>query len=97
MHAIAPYSIRFFDPNSTAIKIEDRYSKLDKVGAYDAFNILEDYFKRVDDKFVIAEDAKQVYRFKGMVADPAKRQVAGWFEVGSYGVKNDIIDGGCRN
>jgi hypothetical protein len=92
MHAIAPYSIRFFDPNSAAKRIEDRYSKLDKVGAYDAFKILEDYFGRLDDKFVIAEDTKQVYRFKGMKVFPVTRQVAGWFEVGSYGVKNDIID-----
>lgn len=92
MHAIAPYSIRFFDPNSAAKKIEDRYSKLDKVGAYDAFKVLVDYFNRVDDKFVIAEDTKQVFRFKGMTIYAAQRQVAGWFEVGSYGVKNDIID-----
>lgn len=92
MHSIAPYSIRFFDPNSTAKEIEDRYSKLDKVGAHDALKILQDYFNRVDDKFVIVEDTKQVYRFKGMKAFPARRQIAGWFEVGSYGVKNDIID-----
>lgn len=92
MHAIAPYSIRFFDPNSAAKNIEDRYSKLDKVGAQDAFKILQDYVNRLDDKFVIVEDTKQVYRFKGMKVDVAKRQIAGWFEVGSYGVKNDIID-----
>ena len=92
MHAIAPYSIRFFDPNSTAKNIEDRYSKLDKVGAHDAFKVLQDYVNRLDDKFVIAEDTKQVYRFKGMKVFAAKRHIAGWFEVGSYGVKNDIID-----
>lgn len=92
MHAIAPYSIRFYDPNSTEKNIEDRYSKLDKIGAYDAFKVLEDYVNRLDDKFVIVEETKQVYRFKGMKAFPARRQVAGWFEVGSYGVKNDIID-----
>lgn len=92
MHAIAPYSIRFFDPNSSAKNIEDRYSKLDKIGAYDAFKILENYVSRLDDKFIIVEDTKQVYRFKGMKVYSSKRQVAGWFEVGSYGVKNDIID-----
>ncbi|WP_334597472.1 hypothetical protein [Pseudomonas alvandae] len=92
MHAIAPYSIRIFDPNNTAKNIEDRYAILDKVGAHDAFKILADYFNRVDDKFVIVDESKQVYRFKGMKVVPAKRQIAGWFEVGSYGVKNDIID-----
>ncbi|PXX53266.1 hypothetical protein SAMN05660489_05976 [Pseudomonas sp. LAMO17WK12:I10] len=92
MHAIAPYSIRFYDPNSNEKNIEDRYSKLDKIGAYDAFKVLEDYVNRLDDKFVIVEETKQVYRFKGMKTFPERRQVAGWFEVGSYGVKNDIID-----
>lgn len=92
MHAIAPYSIRFFDPNSTASKIEDRYSKLDKVGAHDALKVLGDYVVGLDGKFIVDENSKQVYRFKGMKVSATKRQVAGWFEVGSYGVKNDIID-----
>ncbi|MBX8549645.1 hypothetical protein K5D68_08620 [Pseudomonas cichorii] len=92
MHAISPYSLRIYNPNSTEKNIEDRYSKLDKVGAKDAFKILEDYISALDEKFVIVEESKQVYRFKGMKVYSNKRQVAGWFELGSYGVKNDIID-----
>lgn len=92
MHAIAPYSIRFYNPNSTAKNVEDRYAKLDKVGSEDAFKVLTKYVKGLDDKFVIIEDSKQVYRFFGMKIYYEKRQIAGWFEAGSYGVKNDIID-----
>lgn len=92
MHAIAPYCIRFYNPNSTEKNVEDRYAKLDKLGSFDAFQLLADFADKLDDKFVIVESTKQVYRFKGMKVDAVKRQVAGFFEVGSYGVKNDIID-----
>lgn len=92
MHAISPYSIRIYNPNSTEKNVEDRYSKLDKVGVHDAFEVLKAYVEALKEEFVIVEATKQVYRFKGMVVNATKRQVSGWFEVGSYGVKNDIID-----
>jgi hypothetical protein len=92
MHAIAPYCIRFYNPNSTEKNVEDRYAKLDKLGSFDAFQLLANFADKLDDKFIIVESTKQVYRFKGMKVDAVKRQVAGFFEVGSYGVKNDIID-----
>lgn len=92
MHAISPYSLRIYNPHSAEKKLEDRYSKLDKVGGHDGFDVLKKYVEGLNEDFVIVEASKQVYRFKGMVVKPAKRQVTGWFEVGSYGVKNDIID-----
>lgn len=92
MHAIAPYSIRFFNPNSTEKLVENRYAKLDKLGAYDAFAVLCAFVDKLDDKFTIVDDSKQVYRFFNMKKFPKSREVVGWFEAGSYGVKNDIID-----
>lgn len=92
MHAIAPYSIRFFDPNNAAKNIEDRYAVLDKLGAHDAYTVLCDFVRGLDDQFSIDEVGKQVYRFFEMKTFDATREVAGWFESGSYGYKNDIID-----
>ncbi|MBH3422869.1 hypothetical protein [Pseudomonas gessardii] len=92
MHSIAPYSIRCFNPYSAARNIDERYSILDKVGQFDAYKIFQDFLVAQDDKFKIVEDTKQVYRFYGMKFYEDKREIAGWFEAGYYGVKNDIID-----
>jgi hypothetical protein len=92
MHSIAPYSIRCFNPHDGAKDIHDRYSVLDKVGQFDTYKVFQDFLIAQDDKFKIAEDTKQVYRFFGMKFYEAEREIAGWFESGYYGVKNDIID-----
>ncbi|NMY85160.1 hypothetical protein HBR93_13705 [Pseudomonas sp. WS 5411] len=92
MHSIAPYSIRCFNPYSAARNIDERYSVLDKVGQFDAYKVFQDFLVAQDDKFKIVEDTKQVYRFYGMKFYEEKREIAGWFEAGYYGVKNDIID-----
>lgn len=92
MHSISPYSIRCFNPNSSAKNIEDRYAILDKVGSFDTFDVIHAYLAAQDDTFKILEKEKQVYRFFGMKFVKARRQIVGWFEAGSYGFKNDIID-----
>lgn len=92
MHSIAPYSIRCFNPYSAARNIDERYSILDKVGQFDAYKVFQDFLVAQDDKFKIVEDTKQVYRFYGMKFYEEKREIAGWFEAGYYGIKNDIID-----
>lgn len=92
MHSIAPYSIRCFNPYSAARNIDERYSILDKIGQFDAYKVFQDFLVAQDDKFKIVEDTKQVYRFYGMKFYEDKREIAGWFEAGYYGIKNDIID-----
>lgn len=92
MHSIAPYSIRCFNPYSAARNIDERYSILDKIGQFDAYKVFQDFLVAQDDKFKIVEDTKQVYRFYGMKFYEEKREIAGWFEAGYYGIKNDIID-----
>lgn len=92
MHSIAPYSIRCFNPYSAARNIDERYSILDKVGQFDAYKVFQDFLVAQDDRFKIVEDTKQVYRFYGMKFYEEKREIAGWFEAGYYGIKNDIID-----
>lgn len=87
MHSISPYSIRCFNPYS-----DERYSVLDKIGQYDAYDLFRDFITAQGDKFKIVEESKQVYRFFGMKYYPEARQMAGWFEAGTYGVKNKIID-----
>lgn len=92
MHSIAPYSIRCFNPYSDPKKGDERYAVLDKVGQFDVYSVFKDFISAQNDKFKIVEDSKQVYRFFGMKFYDDKREMAGWFEAGSYGVKNDIID-----
>ena len=92
MLSIAPYSIRCFNPNGAAENINDRYAILDKVGQFDTYDVFFEFINAQDEKFKIVENTKQVYRFFGFKFDKDKREIAGWFEAGSYGVKNDIID-----
>ncbi|HHM9149782.1 hypothetical protein GHU16_05885 [Pseudomonas aeruginosa] len=92
MHAMAPYSIRVYNPNLKGVKLEDRYALLDKVGQFDAYAVLRDHLLAQGEKFKLMEEDKQVYRYFGINANDQKREIAGWFEFGTYGVKNDIID-----
>lgn len=92
MHSIAPYSIRCFNPHGVAKDIENRYSVLNNVGQFDTYKVFQDFLIAQNDQFKIVEDTKQVYRFFGMKFYEAEREIAGWFEAGYYGVKNDIID-----
>ncbi|MET0082687.1 MAG: hypothetical protein ABW079_06705 [Sedimenticola sp.] len=91
MHSISPYMLRCFNQNLPG-KGNDKYSPLDKVGKYDTFHLLKSFIEAKQDNFKIVEDSKQVFRFQGMEYDEKKREIFGWFQVGSYGIKTDIIN-----
>ena len=91
MHAISPYLLRCFNPSLPG-KSDQKYAKLDMVGKYDTFQLLEAFISSNSSVFKIIEDSKQVYRFNDFTYDKANRQIYGWFQVGIYGVKNDIIN-----
>lgn len=91
MHSLSPYLLRCFN-SSLSGKIESRYSVLDKIGQYDAFDMLTTFIESKSQNFVNIENTKQVFRFSQFEFLPEKRLAYGWLESGSYGIKSDIID-----
>lgn len=91
MHSISPYLLRCFNPDLPG-KDHEKYAPLDRVGRYDLFTLLESFISNKQQNFIIVEESKQVYRFHKITIDAAKREIFGWFQVGTYGTKNDIIN-----
>ncbi len=91
MHAIAPYLFRCFN-NGLEGRIEERYSTLDNLGDKDLFYILRDFVVANTGAYKIIEETKQVYQFESLEINEEKREIFGWFNVGTYGMKTDIIN-----
>ncbi|EHH0683908.1 hypothetical protein MA615_004493 [Vibrio vulnificus] len=91
MHAIAPYSLRCYD-NTKEGRREDRYGRLDDIRGHDLYELLKDYMNNHIVKYHNIEDSKQVCIFSDVEFDDDKRQISGWFNVGSYGMQTEIID-----
>lgn len=91
MHAISPYMFRCYNNNIEG-KREQRYSALDKIGSHDFLLILKSFVTLNSSEYIINEKSKQVYQFSDIVFDSKKRELYCWFNVGSYGMKADIID-----
>lgn len=91
MHSVSPYMLRCFN-QSLPGKGNDKYSPLDKVGRYDIFDLLKSFIEAKQTNFKIVEASKQVYRFQEMTFDKRNREIFGWFQVGAYGIKTDIIN-----
>ncbi|HGF7509129.1 TPA: hypothetical protein AB5A35_001023 [Vibrio cholerae] len=91
MHSLAPYSFRCYNKN-LAGKLDQRYSTLDKIGQYDLFNILKTFIQNNSASYQIKDDTRQVYQFSNVVINENTREIYGWFNVGDYGIKTDIID-----
>lgn len=92
MHSVAPYTIRCFNPALTELAYNLRYAVLDQIGTHDAFLLLEEHINAHTKDFHIVEDKKQVFRFVDMNFNHAKREISGWFQAGSYGIKTEIIN-----
>ncbi len=91
MHEVAPYLFRSFNRGLQG-RIEERYSTLDNLGDYDLFYLLRDFLVANSGAYKIVEDTKQVYQFESLEFDDDKREIFGWFNVGTYGMKTDIIN-----
>jgi hypothetical protein len=91
MHSISPYLLRCFNPHLPG-KQHEKYAPLDRVGQYDTFSLLESFITARTTRFANVPESQQVYRFSNMVFDSRKREIYGWFQVGSYGTRTDIID-----
>ncbi len=91
MHSLAPYLIRCFNPGLPG-KPEDKYAALDKVGSHDTFELLTSFIKSKKNDFHVLDKTKQVYRFDRFSYDSDNRILYGWFQLGSFGIKSDIIN-----
>ncbi|MEZ8062107.1 MULTISPECIES: hypothetical protein [Vibrio] len=91
MHSVSPYSLRCFNKNLSG-EHEQRYSSLDNIKSYDLYYMLKDFIESNSDEYKLFEEAKQVCLFSDMTFDEHKRQISGWFNVGNYGMKTEIID-----
>jgi len=91
MHEVAPYLFRSFNKGLKG-RIEERYSTLDNIGNKDLFFLLRDFLIANSGAYKIVEDTKQVYQFESLQIDEDKREIFGWFNVGTYGMKTDIIN-----
>jgi len=91
MHAVAPYLFRCFNRGLEG-RIEERYSTLDNLGDRDLFYILRDFLLANTGAYKIVEESKQVYQFDDLQINEESREIYGWFNVGTYGMKTDIIN-----
>ncbi|MEQ1546510.1 hypothetical protein [Methyloglobulus sp.] len=92
MHSLSPYLMRCFNPQLQGNKIEDRYTILDKVGQFDTYVLIKEYIESKSVGYHLVEKSKQVFCFEGMEFDVENRLICGWFQVGHYGTKSDIIN-----
>lgn len=91
MHSVSPYLFRCYNKSLTG-RIELRYSTLDNLGTHDLYYLLRAFIEANSTSYKIVEDTKQVYQFESMTYNDATREISGWFNVGQYGIKTDIIN-----
>lgn len=92
MHSISPYLIRCFNPAIESKKAKDKYCVLDKIGQHDLYNLLKVFLSAKTENYQLVEDTKQVYKFSELSFNDETRHIYGWFQVGTYGMKTDIIN-----
>ncbi|MEI8641376.1 hypothetical protein P4S68_11015 [Pseudoalteromonas sp. Hal099] len=92
MHSVSPYLMRCFNPDADGKQQQQRYHTLDKIGNSDLFELLKDFINRNVGEYKIVENSKQVYQFSDLQYDDKTREITAWFNVGSYGMKADIIN-----
>ncbi|SGZ07295.1 Putative uncharacterized protein [Moritella viscosa] len=91
MHSISPYLLRCYNKDNGG-RTDQRYSTLDRIGQHDLFYLLQAFIEVNTQLYTIVDDEKLVYLFSNMVFDEQTREIYGWFNVGNYGIKTDIIN-----
>ncbi|GAB1619975.1 hypothetical protein AAOGI_00250 [Agarivorans albus] len=91
MHAISPYLFRCYNKELEG-RSDQRYSSLDNIGTKDLYVLLKDFINVNCNAYKIVEDTKQVFQFSGAEFDDNNREITAWFNVGSYGIKTEIIN-----
>lgn len=92
MHSLSPYLFRCYNQYSAAKKREQRYSSLDNIKNLDLFEMLLKFMDERSQKYTVLEKEKQVYMFSNISYNEDKREGYAYFNVGSYGMKTDIIN-----
>ncbi|WGS86694.1 hypothetical protein [Methylomonas sp. UP202] len=89
MHSLSTYSIRCCNPG---LPVKERYYALDKIGQNDLFKILETFIKSNTGSLSKNKELKQTYSFSDITFDNKNRKIYGFFNVGNFGIANEIID-----
>jgi len=87
MHSISPYLLR--------CNIDkDKNIALNKIGKNndDLYNLLKQFIDDHSNEYTKVEGTKQTFKFESIQYDNKYREIYGWFSVGHYGMKTDIID-----
>lgn len=91
MHSLSPYLFRCYNSVLSGRR-EERYSSLDNLNNEDLFYLLRDFINSKSSSLNIVEDSKQVFQFEMISLDEENREITAWFNVGTYGMKTDIVD-----
>lgn len=91
MHAVSPYLFRCYNKEIHGRK-DQRYSTLDNIGQHDLYDLLKQFIQVNSGSYKIVEDSKQVYQFNEIIFNDVNREISGWFNVGNYGIKTEIIN-----
>lgn len=89
MHSISPYAIRCCNP---ALPAKQRYFTLDKIGQNDLFELIKNFITPKIGSHSSNKDSKQTYSFSDVTFDKNQRKIYGFFNVGNFGIANDIIN-----
>ncbi|WP_217693885.1 hypothetical protein [Neptunomonas phycophila] len=65
---------------------------MDNLGDKDLFYLLRDFLQANTGAYRIVEESKQVFQFDDLQINEERREIYGWFNVGAYGMKTDIIN-----
>lgn len=89
MHSISPYAIRCCNPE---LSPKQRYFALDKIGQSDLFELIKNFIDQKIGVHSCNNNSKQTYSFSDVTFDKDQRKIYGFFNVGNFGIANDIIN-----
>lgn len=91
MHSVSPYTIRCYNSDLPGDH-KDRYCPLNDIKGFDIFALIKNFIESHSDSLYINDHKQLVYGFSNVDTIEETREIFGWLEVGSYGVKSDIIN-----
>lgn len=91
MHSLSPYLFRCYNHQSSGSR-EQRYGALDNIKGIDLLDFLHRFMLRRSEKYTILDEQKLVYIFSDITFDKTKREGFAYFNVGTYGMRTDIIN-----
>lgn len=92
MHSICPYTVRCYDSDLDPKVVKNKYSVLDNIRGHDLYEILRAYIEQYEENYIDFPARKTIMRFRNAEYSPTLRIIHGWLDVGTYGVRTDIVN-----